>query len=66
MLEAELERFDGLSLKLFGEFGIDEIIMPKESLRSDWKESRETKGLSPLRDEEMAKTMLNLRIGDGE
>lgn len=58
LLESELERFDGLSIKLFGEFDFDDIEAPIEKTR--------TKVLKPIRDEEMMKTMMNIRIGDGE
>ena len=66
LLETELERFDGLSVKLFAEFGIDESNMQRESTSKPWQEMRETKVLTPLKEEELKKTMLNLRIGEGE
>ncbi|HZK88217.1 MAG TPA: DivIVA domain-containing protein [Anaerovoracaceae bacterium] len=66
LLESELERFDGLSVKLFAEFGIDEMNMQKDNTLKPWQESRETKVLKPLSEEEIKKTMLNLRIGEGE
>lgn len=66
LLEAELERFDGLSVKLFAEFNIDESNMQKDVSMKPWQQSRETKILTPLKEEELKKTMLNLRIGEGE
>ena len=69
LLESELERFDSLSLELFHEFRRDELEMvnpahkiPRVSQRPD----RDTRPAAPSTDEELAKTMLNIRIGDGE
>lgn len=66
LLESELERFDGLSVKLFAEFGIDDINIQKDNTSKLWQESRETKVLKPFNEEELKKTMVNLKIGEGE
>lgn len=66
LLESELERFDGLSVKLFAEFGIDESNMQKDNTLKPWQEIRETKILKPIQEDELKKTMLNIRIGEGE
>jgi cell division initiation protein len=66
LLESELERFDGLSVKLFAEFGIDNINIQKDNISKPWQESRETKVLKPFNEDELKKTMVNLKIGEGE
>ena len=66
LLESELERFDGLSLKLFGDFGLDELTFHKDLGQPSWSDDRNTKVLTPIKEEEQRKTMLNIRIGDGE
>ena len=66
LLESELERFDGLSVKLFAEFAIEEMNSQKANTLKPWQEVKETKILTPLKEEELKKTMLNIRIGEGE
>ena len=66
LLESELERFDGLSVKLFAEFAIEEMNSQKGNTMKPWQEMKETKILTPLKEEELKKTMLNIRIGEGE
>lgn len=69
LLESELERFDGLSMKIFGEFKADDPLASKEkeSAFPDWgaiNDSSKTRVIKTVNDEEMTKTLLNIRIGD--
>ena len=69
LLESELERFDSLSLELFHEFRLDELEMVKPAHKIpgvSQRPDRDTRLAAPSTDEELAKTMLNIRIGDGE
>jgi cell division initiation protein len=69
LLESELERFDSLSQELFAEFRLDEMEMSKpapRTVRNADNLRRDTRPSAPSADEELAKTMLNIRIGDGE
>ena len=69
LLESELERFDSLSLELFHEFRLDELEMAKPAHKipgTSQRPARDTRPAAPSTDEELAKTMLNIRIGDGE
>ena len=68
MLEAELERFDTLSGELFSQFSLDDLkIAPlsKSKTKNATADSFSTRCAQIVNeDEDMSKTMINIRIED--
>ncbi|MCL1983553.1 MAG: DivIVA domain-containing protein [Clostridiales bacterium] len=61
LLETELERFDMLSVEIFGEFGLEEQL--EEAAPKAGKKA--TAAAPSVKKDDLTRTMVNIRAGDG-